>query len=219
MAPPELARDAPGLDVLHPVEIGLLPVLRDDGGAPFAHAGDRRLGQHLGVHVPLVGQERLDRHAAAVAVRHRVRVLVGLLDQLALLHHRDDALARGEAVEAVERLDRLGELRRGRHVLQEILVAAQADVRFRVHDVDERQIVPAADLEVVEVVRRRDLHRARAGLRVGVVVGDDRDAAGRPAAGRRACRSGRGSARPSGCTATAVSPSIVSGRVVATVMN
>ncbi len=28
MAPPELARNAPGLDVLHPLEIGLFPVLR-----------------------------------------------------------------------------------------------------------------------------------------------------------------------------------------------
>ena len=31
MAPPELARDAPGLDVLHPLEIGLFPVLRHEG--------------------------------------------------------------------------------------------------------------------------------------------------------------------------------------------
>ena len=30
-----------------------------------------------------------------------------------------------------------------------------------------------ADFEVVEVVRRGDLHRAGAGLRVGIVVGDD----------------------------------------------
>ena len=32
-----------------------------------------------------------------------------------------------------------------------------------------------ADLEVVEVVPRRDLDRARAELRVGMLVGDDRD--------------------------------------------
>ncbi len=34
-----------------------------------------------------------------------------------------------------------------------------------------------ADLEVVEVVRRRDLHRARAFLGVGIFVGDNGDAA------------------------------------------
>ena len=30
MAPPELARDTPGLDVLHPLEVGLFPVLRHE---------------------------------------------------------------------------------------------------------------------------------------------------------------------------------------------
>ena len=35
--------------------------------------------------------------------------------------------------------------------------------------------VPLADLEIVEVVRRRDLDRAGALLRVGIFVGDDRD--------------------------------------------
>ena len=36
--------------------------------------------------------------------------------------------------------------------------------------------MPPADLEVVEVVRRRDLDRAGALLRIGIFVGDDRDA-------------------------------------------
>ena len=34
-----------------------------------------------------------------------------------------------------------------------------------------------ADFEIVEIVRRRDLHRARAELGVGILVADDRDAA------------------------------------------
>ena len=64
-----------------------------------------------------------------------------------------------------------------------------------VEDIDQRQVMPLADLEVVEVVRGRDLHRARALLGIGIVVGDDRDAGGRPAAGSRSCRSGACSAR------------------------
>ena len=35
---------------------------------------------------------------------------LGLLDKLALVHHRDDALARGEAVEPVERVDGLAQV-------------------------------------------------------------------------------------------------------------
>ena len=38
-----------------------------------------------------------------------------------------------------------------------------------------RQAVALADLEIVEVVRRRDLDRARALLGVGIFVGDDRN--------------------------------------------
>jgi hypothetical protein len=37
--------------------------------------------------------------------------------------------------------------------------------------------VPAPYLEVVEVVGRRDLHRAAAGFRVGMFVGHHRDPA------------------------------------------
>jgi hypothetical protein len=47
MAPPQLARDAPGLDVLHPLEIGLFPVLRHEHRVALAHAFNRRLGQLL----------------------------------------------------------------------------------------------------------------------------------------------------------------------------
>ena len=107
VAPPELARDAPRLDVLHPVEIGLLPARRDDRRAPLAHRGDGRLGQRLGVDVPLVGEVGLDRRAAAVAMRDHVDMVLDLLDQPPLLHHLDDALAGGEAIEAIQRLDRL----------------------------------------------------------------------------------------------------------------
>ncbi len=46
-----------------------------------------------------------------------------------------------------------------------------------VHDHQAWQVVAAADLEVVRVVRRGDLHRAGAELRVDMLVGDHRDAA------------------------------------------
>ena len=42
VAPPELARDAPGLDVLQPVEVGLLVALGQDAGAAVADGGERR---------------------------------------------------------------------------------------------------------------------------------------------------------------------------------
>ena len=159
MAPPQLARDAPRLDVLHPAEELLAPALGHEGHAAIARRRDRLLGELLGVGVPLLGQERLDRHAAAIAVGHGVGVRLDLLDQPRRLHVGDDPLARVEAVEAA--------------ILLRRLVVQPSEL---VEDADRLELVAAADLEVVEVVRRRDLDRARALLRVGVLVGDDRDA-------------------------------------------
>ena len=71
------------------------------------------------------------------------------------------------------------------------------------------------DLEVVGVVRGRDLHCAGAELGVDVVVGDDRDLpVDERVLQRRADQVAV--AIVVGVTATAVSPSIVSTRVVAT---
>ena len=45
-------------------------------------------------------------------------------------------------------------------VFQERVIALERQMRFSIEHIDQRQAVPLADLEVVEVVRRRDLHRA-----------------------------------------------------------
>ena len=130
MSPPQLARDAPGLDVLEPLEIGLLPVLRDEAGLAGTHRRDRALGQGLDVDVPLVGQIGLDRHARAVAVRHHVDVRLDLLEEPVLLEHRDDALARLEAVEVVEAKHRI-EIGAAIQSVEKRVVAGKLQPRFR----------------------------------------------------------------------------------------
>ncbi len=175
MSPPELARDAPGLDVLHPVEIGLLPVLGHEHGAARAHGVDGAHRERLGVHVPLVGEERLEHGGRAVAVRHRVGVRLGLREQARRLQAAHDVLAHDETVAAVIG-QRLLELRRARHVVEKGLVAGKTELGLDVEHVDERQVVAPPDLEIVEVVRRRDLDRAGALLRIGIFIGDDGDA-------------------------------------------
>ena len=173
--PPQLARDAPRLDVLHPIEIRRLPIARHEYRARGAHRGDRRRGKRLRVHVPLIGEKRLDHDRRAVAVRHHVRVRLGLCEQTRNLEPPHDVLAHDEAIEAMIG-QRLLELRRGRHVAQKRLVTRKLEMRLGVKHVDERQIMPTPHLEVVEVVRRRDLDRTGAFLRIGVFVGDDRNA-------------------------------------------
>ena len=102
MAPPELARDAPGLDVFHPLEIGLFPVLRHECRRARTHGGHGRLRHGVGVDVPLVGQVGLDHGAGAIAMRHHVRVRLDLLQEAELFQPRHDLLARGEAIDLVE---------------------------------------------------------------------------------------------------------------------
>ena len=60
VSPPELAADAPVLDVAHPVVVGVLPVVRHEADAPVLHRGDGRSGQGRDAHVPLIGEIGLD---------------------------------------------------------------------------------------------------------------------------------------------------------------
>src|SRR5690606_40010260 len=72
VAPPQLARDAPRLDVAQPFEVDLLVGLRLENGRALLDRLQGRLGHDLGVDVPLVRHPRLDDHARAVAVRDHV---------------------------------------------------------------------------------------------------------------------------------------------------
>ena len=149
-------------------------------------------------------------------MRHHVRVGLDPLEEAEILQPRDDLLARGETVDAVQFL---GELRRAfRQAAQIILVADQRETGLLIEHADLRQVVALADLEIVEVMRRRDLHRARAFFRIGIFVGDDRDLAADQRqddmlADQMSCSAHRPDARR-----RALSPSMVSGRVVATTM-
>ena len=92
-------------------------------------------------------------------------------------HQADDALARFEAVDAVDRGEQAGQLVIGGvETVEEVEIAFQPDARFRVQHIDLSRafrLVALADVEVVEVVGRRDLDRAGALLGVGIGVGDD----------------------------------------------
>ncbi len=141
---------------------------------PSRTARERGLGQRLGIDVPLVGEPGLDHHVGAVAVRHRMacgstsssRPASSIRSTMRLRASR--ATGRAGAARSPRRLAASSDR-------EERLVALQQQPRLGIEDVDERQLVPAPDLEIVEVVRRRDLHRARALLGIGIAVGDDRD--------------------------------------------
>ena len=159
MAPPDLAADAPVLDIAHPLEVGLRPVLGHEANVAVLHRLDGGPGQRLGPHEPLVGEIGFDHGMRSVAPRHHELVRLDLLDQILGLQIFDDALARFEAIEPTV-------------TLRSLVV----DPGVGRKDVDSIQPVPLAHLIIVEVVRRRDLEAAGAELRIDIVIGDDRDA-------------------------------------------
>ncbi len=67
--PPELPRDAPVLDVLEEVVVGLPPLVGDDDGLARAHGLERHLGHRLHLEKPLRRDHRLDDAARALAAR------------------------------------------------------------------------------------------------------------------------------------------------------
>ena len=108
-------------------------------------------------------------------MRHHVGVGLDPLQETEIFQPRHDLLAGGETFDAVKFFRKLRCA--FRQPAQIILVADQSQTALLIEHADLRQIVPPADLEIVEVVRRRDLDRARAFFRIGIVVGDDRNSA------------------------------------------
>src|SRR5579859_7376157 len=75
VSPPELARYAPVVDVLHPVQVGLRVHFRREPDMTFLHRSDGFVGQRLDLHKPLQRKPRLYDRLAAVAVANIVNVV------------------------------------------------------------------------------------------------------------------------------------------------
>jgi hypothetical protein len=161
MAPPELAGDRPVVDVLHPVEVGGLPRLRENLDGSVADHFDGRRGQRLDLYEPLPGDHRLDVGVALAVHADGVGVLLDLRQEALLFEEGHDVLAGHVAIETFE----CGAGGRGH-------LAVFAD------DLHLRQVVAEAGLVVVLVVGRGDFDDAGAEGRIDQDgVADHRDAA------------------------------------------
>ena len=148
VAPPQLAADAPILEVLHPGGVGLRPARGVEGDLAGVDGVERRPLELVDGDEPLLGQPRLQRGVATVAVHDGVVVLLDMVEQVMLLKPLDDGLAAlltGHAGELAIALD---------------------DHRVLVEDVDLRQVVGLTHGVVVGVVSRGDLDKA--GAKVGI---------------------------------------------------
>ncbi len=89
-------------------------------------------------------------------MRYDVRMRLDLLDQTFFFQPGDDLLARSETIGAFELLcfSEIGVTLSNKGFVN------KRDLAFDGQHIDLCQPMPLADLEVVEVVRRRNLHRA-----------------------------------------------------------
>lgn len=104
-------------------------------------------------------------------------VIFHLFQIVALFHQFHDALARRETVEPFQLVDERFQLRRQLQPFKEIRVVLDCDSSVGRQNVNRLKIVAFADLEIVEVMRRRDLHRAGTGFGIGIIVGNNRNVA------------------------------------------
>ena len=160
MTPPQLAADAPVLQVFHPVAISVDPVARHEAHVAVVGQLQAAFAQRVHLHEPLVGQVRLDHLAGAVAFGYLQLVRLGFDQQAFVFQVCKDLLAGFVAVEAA--------------VLSRCRVV---DRRGRGQDVDQWQVVALAHLVIVEVMRGRDLDHAGAEFTLDIGVGDDRNLA------------------------------------------
>ena len=157
VAPPELAGDAPIMDVLHPVCVDLGEAVGDELDLPVVDHPERFLRQGLHLDEPLGGDERLHIGSAAVAGAHVVGMLGGFFQEAQGIQIGHDGLAGLIAVHAL------------------IFAAVLVDFAAVVQDADGFQVVAHSHLEVVGVVGGGHLHAAGAELHVHVIVGHDGD--------------------------------------------
>ncbi len=155
MAPPELAADAPVLDVLQPVAVGVLELGGVEADGVVLHHLEGALGEALHLEEPLGAELGLDDGVGALRVAHLVGIVLDLLYQAGLLEVLDDLLAASEAVHAG------------------ILAAMLIQRSVVVENVDALEVVLHAQVVVVDVVGGGDLQGAGAELAVHILVHDD----------------------------------------------
>ena len=155
MPPPELAGDAPVLDIFQPVVIDFFPAFGKKPDQPVAHGGAGLRSLRV-FQKPLFRETWLDRNIGALAEADIIFVRFFL--------HQDPEFA-----EFVHRLNA------GLKPVKLRKVPAREFVHcsVRIQDVDDRQIVAQADFVVGPVVCGGDLEDAGAEFELHRVVADD----------------------------------------------
>ena len=159
VSPPQLPRNTPIVDVVHPVQINLFVILGHYGDLAVFHHVSSPVRERLDPDEPLSRKSRLHHRSTAVTLAQRDGVVLLPGQKSLRLQISQDALARLIPVNSC------------------IGAGILVHVSVLVHHIDLWQVVPQSGLEVVGIVRRRHFNRTGAELGIGQLIGDDRNLA------------------------------------------
>ena len=159
MSPPELAGNAPVMNVRQPLDVGLGETFRDELGLAGGDGFHSRAGERFHLDEPLLGGHRFDDGLAAGAMTDCMLCFFDLDEKACFFEISNDSLSRFVAIHAG------------------ILACLFIHRAIFIHDDDGLELVSLSDFKVVRVMRRCDLHAAGTISHVDVFIGNDRDLA------------------------------------------
>ena len=144
MSPPELAGDAPIPNVPHPFEIDLGIICRHELGSSLFNGSNSGFCKRLYLNKPLRGEKRLDSLVTSLAMTDVVDQRFGPGKKTAGFQIRQYALSRLVAIQS------------------SIWTSFRSNFRVLANHADLWQAVALSHLKICRIVRRRNLHSARA---------------------------------------------------------
>ena len=158
MAPPELPRNAPVTNICEPIDENLaVRTLRHNENLPCFHRIDGSVGQWAHFAKPLHGYAGLDNGFTAGADAHRVGMAFYFYQQALRFQIGHHAFACFEAIETG------------------VGAGVRVHAPFACHDVNLGKLMPPSHLEIVRVMRWRDLHGPSAEFTVDRRIRNHRD--------------------------------------------
>ena len=155
VTPPDLSGDTPILNIVHPVKIGATPVGGDEADVTVFYRLDRRLGQRLRPHKPLVSQVGFDGRMGAVPPGNHEGVIVYSFYKIETFKIGDNPFPGIVTVHLM-----IGRTR-------------QIDCSAGVEDIYWREPVSVSDLVIVEIMCWCNFQTACAEIWINIIVSDD----------------------------------------------
>ena len=174
--PPDLSTDTPVLDITHPLEVGVFPVVRYETDFAGFNRLDGGPSQGGGLHKPLVGKQGFDNGTGTVATWLHQLVVIDFFQQILCIEVSNHAFTCLEPIQA--------DIGSRKQLAFIFLVGAYLGIDG--HDVDQTTMrlscnglfvaMALPDLVIVKVMGRGDLDATGTKLGIDIVVGNNRDA-------------------------------------------